>query len=72
MALVLGVGAPGVFADGPQETPGSGAGGRQECPPESQCSSDGPQETPGLSGAQETPGAAIMDAIITLATTFVA
>ncbi len=58
MAMVLGVGAPAVFAEGPQETPGM-------------C---GPQETPGsmAGGPQETPGSLILDVIVTLATTLVA
>lgn len=57
MAMVLGVGAPVVFAEGPQETPGM-------------C---GPQETPGRTdGPQETPGSIILDVMITLATTLVA
>ena len=57
MAIVLGVGAPAIFAEGPQETPGI----------------YGPQETPGKTdGPQETPGSLILDVIVTLATTLVA
>lgn len=59
MVLVLGVGAPSVFAEGPQETPGSGTE-----------RTEGPQETPGqIDGPQETPGEIVLNVIITLATT---
>jgi hypothetical protein len=56
MVLVLGVGAPVVWADGIQETPGV----------------TGIQETPGVTGIQETPGSIMLDVIVTLATTLVA
>lgn len=69
MVLVLGVGAPVVWADGIQETPGGGTGGGG-----TQATTDriGTQETPGNTGTQETPGSIILNVIVTLATTLVA
>jgi hypothetical protein len=62
MTLVLGAGAPAVFADGPQETPGHGTG-RVETPGET----DGPTD-----GPQETPGQVVLEVLISLATSLVA
>lgn len=42
LLLVVGLGTPQVFADGPTETPGITSGG--------------PTETPGCTGPTETPG----------------
>ena len=59
LATVLGVGAPATFADGPQETPGSGSSGREAVP-----------TTPAT--PQESLGSMILDVMVTLATTLVA
>jgi hypothetical protein len=67
MTLVLGAGAPTVFADGPQETPG--ICGTQATPGKE----EGPQETPGKTdGPQETPGRFMLEVLIDLATKLVA
>ncbi|MBV9957578.1 MAG: hypothetical protein JO360_04120 [Acidobacteria bacterium] len=66
MTLVLGVGAPAVFAEGPQETPGI-------CGTQESGKDEGPQETPGKTdGPQETPGRVILEVLIDLATHLVA
>jgi hypothetical protein len=69
MTIVLGVGAPAVWADGIQETPGGGMGGGGT---QGTTDRNGAQETPGVTGTQETPGSLILDVIVTLATTLVA
>jgi hypothetical protein len=60
MAMVLGVGAPAAFADGPVETPG--------------VTTSGPVETPGVTtaGPVETPGQTLIDILVLLATNLVA
>lgn len=66
LLLVIGVGTPQVFADGPTETPG----GPEICTsaPEYQCPT-GPTETPGYAGPTETPG--FVDQIIFLFSTLI-
>ncbi|MBV9210139.1 MAG: hypothetical protein JOZ52_05895 [Acidobacteria bacterium] len=65
MVLALGVAAP-AFAEGPQETPGTGTG-NLAVSVEVENKTDGPQETPG-SGSDSI----LLNVIITLATTLVA
>lgn len=66
MAMVLGVGTPAVFADGPSETPGIIG------PSETPGKNDGPSETPGQTGPSETPGRMMIEIIVYLATNLVA
>ncbi|HEX8000685.1 MAG TPA: hypothetical protein VF528_20055 [Pyrinomonadaceae bacterium] len=66
LLLVIGAGAPRVFAQGPTETPGT----PEICAntPEAPCPT-GPTETPGFAGPTETPG--LVDNIIYLIVTLI-
>ncbi len=66
LLLVVSVGTPQVFADGPTETPGT----PEICTnaPEVACPT-GPTETPGYAGPTETPG--LVDQIILLISTLI-
>jgi hypothetical protein len=60
LLVVIGMGAPQVFAEGPSETPG--VTGPSETPGHT-----GPSETPGYNGPSETPGL-VNDIILFLST----